>query len=41
MTIQSRTIVIAQAGVNYNGEIDLALELVDRPAEAGKDFIKL
>lgn len=35
-----RTIVIAEAGVNHNGELDLAIELVDRAAEAEADFVK-
>lgn len=36
----TRTTIIAEAGVNHNGMIDLALELVDRAAEAGADFVK-
>lgn len=34
------TIIIAEAGVNHNGEIDIAMELVDHAAEAGADFVK-
>lgn len=32
--------IIAEAGVNHNGSIDLALELVDRAKEAGADCVK-
>lgn len=36
----SRIRIIAEAGVNHNGDIDLALRLVDAAAEAGADFVK-
>ncbi|RCS57433.1 N-acetylneuraminate synthase [Parvibium lacunae] len=32
--------VIAEAGVNHNGEIELARQLVDRAADAGVDAVK-
>jgi N,N'-diacetyllegionaminate synthase len=32
--------IIAEAGVNHNGNPDLALEMVDRAAEAGCDAVK-
>lgn len=32
--------IIAEAGVNHNGDLDLALELVDKAASAGVDAIK-
>lgn len=32
--------VIAEAGVNHNGELDLARKLVDRAADAGADAVK-
>ncbi len=34
------TFVIAEGGVNHNGELDLALRLVDAAAEAGADAVK-
>ncbi|MDY6326665.1 MAG: N-acetylneuraminate synthase [Bacteroidales bacterium] len=34
------TIIIAEAGVNHNGSIELAKQLVDKAVEAGVDFIK-
>ena len=35
-----RTLIIAEAGVNHNGEASLAFELVDCAARAGADLIK-
>ena len=32
--------IIAEAGVNHNGEISLALELIEVAAKAGADIIK-
>ena len=34
------TIIIAEAGVNHNGSIELAKQLVDKASEAGVDYIK-
>jgi N,N'-diacetyllegionaminate synthase len=36
----TRTIIIAEAGVNHNGRMDLAKRLVDAASTAGADFIK-
>jgi N,N'-diacetyllegionaminate synthase len=35
-----RVIVIAEAGVNHNGDIELAKELIDVASEAGADYVK-
>ena len=35
-----KTIVIAEAGVNHNGDIRLAKRLIDAAAEAGADYVK-
>ncbi len=35
-----RTLIIAEAGVNHNGELALAKELIDAAAEAGADAVK-
>ena len=37
---KSKIIIIAEAGVNHNGDIDLARRLIDAAAEAGADFVK-
>ena len=34
------TIIIAEAGVNHNGDIGLAFELIDAASAAGADYIK-
>lgn len=39
-TRTERTLVIAEAGVNHNGSLDLALRLVDVAADAGADVVK-
>ena len=36
----NHTIIIAEAGVNHNGSIDLAKQLVQKAKEAGVDYIK-
>lgn len=36
----TRTLIIAEAGVNHNGDMEMALELVDKAAEAGADYVK-
>lgn len=35
-----KTTVIAEAGVNHNGDINLALQLIDAASEAGADVVK-
>lgn len=35
-----RTLIIAEAGVNHNGSIELAKELIDVAANAGADIVK-
>ena len=36
----NRTIIIAEAGVNHNGSIEMAKQLVDAAAIAGVDYVK-
>ena len=36
----SKTTIIAEAGVNHNGDLNLALELIDIAADAGADIVK-
>ena len=35
-----KTIVIAEAGVNHNGNIKLAKKLIDVASKAGADYVK-
>lgn len=35
-----KTIIIAEAGVNHNGDIEIAKKLIDVAAEAGADYVK-
>jgi len=35
-----RTLIIAEAGVNHNGNVTLAKKLIDAAAHAGADFVK-
>ena len=35
-----RAIIIAEAGVNHNGDINIAKQLIDKAKEAGVDYIK-
>jgi N,N'-diacetyllegionaminate synthase len=35
-----KTLIIAEAGVNHNGDMSLARELIDAAAEAGADMVK-
>jgi len=36
----SKTLIIAEAGVNHNGSIEIAKQLIDVAANAGADYIK-
>lgn len=38
--LKKRTFVIAEAGVNHNGSLDLAMEMVELAANAGADAVK-
>ncbi len=38
--MSKRTFIIAEAGVNHNGSIDIAKQLVDAAAKAGADAVK-
>ena len=40
MVAPARCVVIAEAGVNHNGSLDLALKLIDAAAEAAADAVK-
>ena len=36
----TKTVIIAEAGVNHNGNINIAKKLVNVAKEAGADFVK-
>ena len=38
--MEKRTLIIAEAGVNHNGSIDLAKQLIDIAADSGADIVK-
>ena len=38
--VMKQTLVIAEAGVNHNGDLNLALHLVEAAAQAGADVVK-
>lgn len=40
MHVPARTLIIAEAGVNHNGDISLAKRLIDAAAEADADLVK-
>ena len=35
-----KTLIIAEAGVNHNGSLDLAKQLIDAAKAAGADIVK-
>ena len=35
-----KTLIIAEAGVNHNGDPNLAKQLIDAAADAGADLVK-
>lgn len=40
MTDASKVVIIAEAGVNHNGDLELAKKLIDVAADAGVDYVK-
>ena len=40
ITMPNRTLIIAEAGVNHNGDIKLAKQLIDVAADCGADYVK-
>ena len=36
----SHTLIIAEAGVNHNGSLEMAMQLIEKAAEAGVDYVK-
>ena len=38
--MNNRTIIIAEAGVNHNGDFDSAIKLIDVAADSGADYVK-
>ena len=36
-----KTIIIAEAGVNHNGNMDTAKQLIDLAAECGANYVKI
>jgi N,N'-diacetyllegionaminate synthase len=38
--MKDKVVIIAEAGVNHNGDIDLAKKLIDVAVEAGVDYVK-
>ena len=37
---ENKVFIIAEAGVNHNGSVDTAMEMIDKAKEAGADAIK-
>ena len=38
--MNAKTIIIAEAGVNHNGSLDMAKQLINVASEAGADYVK-
>lgn len=38
--IMKKTLIIAEAGVNHNGDLNLAKKLIEIAADSGADFVK-
>lgn len=38
--MENKVIIIAEAGVNHNGDLDMAKQLIDAAAAAGADYVK-
>ena len=38
--MKNKTIVIAEAGVNHNGDLNLAKKLITKASQIGADYIK-
>ncbi len=38
--MQSSVLIIAETGVNHNGSVDIAKQLIDKAADAGVDYVK-
>ena len=38
--MKKHTLIIAEAGVNHNGDVSLARQLIDVAADAGADYVK-
>ena len=38
--MRDSVLIIAEAGVNHNGDIELAKKLIEVAAQAGADFVK-
>ena len=40
MTSSDQALIIAEAGVNHNGDLERAIQLIDAAADAGADVVK-
>jgi N,N'-diacetyllegionaminate synthase len=38
--MKNKVVIIAEAGVNHNGDFETAIQLIDAAAEAGADYVK-